>query len=63
MVAGLDTGPGARRAAHRFCIEVGGPDEWAELTLEEQCALDVRLRRVVGWLLVTQRVRGRLATW
>lgn len=56
--AGLDSGPAARQAAQRFCAQVGDLNSWAALSLDEQCALHVRVRRVVGWLLVTQRMRA-----
>jgi integrase len=34
-----------------------GVEGWAELPLAEQCALPLKYRRVVGWLIVTGRVR------
>ena len=34
-----------------------GVDGWARLSLAQQCALPLKDRRVVGWLIVTGRVR------
>ena len=34
-----------------------GVDGWARLPLAEQCALPLKDRRVVGWLIVTGRIR------
>lgn len=34
-----------------------GVDGWAGMPLDEQCALPLKYRRVVGWLIVTGRVR------
>lgn len=42
--------------ARAFCARVGSPQAWAELSLEAQCALPLRIRHFVSWLIVTQRV-------
>jgi len=34
-----------------------GPEGWARLPLAAQCALPLKDRRVVGWLIVTGRLR------
>lgn len=39
-----------------FCSRVGGPEGWTSLSFEEQRDLCNRRKRVVCWLLVTQRV-------
>ena len=40
-----------------------GADGWARLPLAEQCALPLKERRVVGWLIVTGRLRRAPITW
>jgi integrase/recombinase XerD len=42
--------------ARAFGARVGSPQAWAELPLETQCALPLRIRHFVSWLIVTQRV-------
>ncbi len=42
--------------ARAFGARVGAPQAWAELPLEAQCALPLRIRHFVSWLIVTQRV-------
>lgn len=42
--------------ARAFGARVGSPQDWAKLSLREQCALPVRIRHFVTWLIVTQRV-------
>ncbi len=42
--------------ARAFAARVGGPQDWAGLSLAEQCALPLRIRHFVTWLIVTQRV-------
>ena len=42
--------------ARAFGARVGSPQAWAELPLEAQCALPLRIRHFVSWLIVTQRV-------
>jgi integrase len=39
-----------------FAVRVGDPVDWARLALAEQCALPVRLRHFVSWLLVSCRI-------
>ena len=34
-----------------------GPPGWAQMPLADQCALPLKDRRVVGWLIVTGRLR------
>ena len=42
--------------ARAFGARVGSPQDWAGLPLEAQCALPLRIRHFVSWLIVTQRV-------
>ena len=42
--------------ARAFGARVGSPRSWAALSLEAQCALPLRIRHFVSWLIVTQRV-------
>src|SRR5437763_759319 len=42
--------------ARAFGARVGSPEDWARLSLEAQCALPLRIRHFVSWLIVTQRV-------
>ena len=42
--------------ARAFCARVGTAGDWAQLSLAEQCALPLRIRHFVTWLIVTQRV-------
>lgn len=42
--------------AKAFCDRVGRPEDWAQLSLEEQCALHDSVRTFVGWLMVTARL-------
>jgi len=42
--------------ARSFFARVG-PEGWARMPLAEQCGLPLKERRVVGWLIVTGRVR------
>ena len=42
--------------ARTFVTRIG-VDGWARLPLAEQCALPLKDRRVVGWLIVTGRIR------
>ncbi len=39
-----------------FAAQVGDPADWAALPLAAQCALPVRLRHFVSWLLITGRI-------
>jgi integrase len=43
--------------ARAFAARVGTPSDWAELSREAQCALPLRIRHFVTWLIVTQRVK------
>ena len=49
--AGLYVGPPVVSIARTFLDRVG-PAGWSAMSLAEQCALAVKYRRVVGWLLV-----------
>ena len=42
--------------ARSFLTRVGA-DGWSRLPLPQQCTLPLKDRRVVGWLIVTGRVR------
>ncbi|MGH2703189.1 MAG: hypothetical protein ACRDJ2_15615, partial [Actinomycetota bacterium] len=53
--AGFVDAKGARWTIRDFCSRVGGPKEWETLSFEEQRDLTNRQKRVVRWLLVTQR--------
>src|SRR5215472_2700005 len=52
----FDNSAPALWAARAFCARVGSPEAWAALPLQAQCALHLRIRHFVTWLLVTQRV-------
>lgn len=54
--AGFSEHKSALWAMRDFCSRVGGPSEWASLSFEEQRNLCNRRKRVVRWLIVTQRV-------
>jgi site-specific recombinase XerD len=56
IVAGMFADNPVTSVARMFFIRVG-VDGWARLSLAEQCALPLKDRRVVGWLIVTGRVR------
>ena len=53
--AGLYVGPPVISIARMFFERIG-PNRWPRLSLAEQCALPVKYRRVVGWLLVNCRM-------
>ncbi len=53
---GVHTDTKAVWPARAFAARVGSPEDWAALSLREQCALHLRVRHFVTWLLVTQRV-------
>ncbi len=53
---GVHTDPKALWPARAFGARVGSPQDWAALSLQAQCALHLRIRHFVTWLLVTQRV-------
>jgi integrase/recombinase XerD len=42
--------------ARAFGARVGSPQDWTALSLQAQCALPLRVRHFVTWLIVTQRV-------
>ncbi len=54
--AGMFAGHPVTSVARMFFIRVG-PGGWAQLPLAAQCALPLKDRRVVGWLIVTGRLR------
>jgi hypothetical protein len=56
VAAGMFAEPPVTSVARRFFTRVG-VDGWTRLSLAEQCALPLKDRRVVGWLIVTGRVR------
>ena len=54
--AGMFAAHPVTSVARTFFTRIG-VDGWARLPLAEQCALPLKDRRVVGWLIVTGRVR------
>jgi integrase len=56
VAAGMFAAHPVTSVARMFFIRVG-VDGWARLPLAQQCALPLKDRRVVGWLIVTGRVR------
>ena len=54
--AGMFAAHPVTSVARTFFTRVG-VDGWVRLPLVEQCALPLKDRRVVGWLIVTGRVR------
>ena len=54
--AGMFAGHPVTSVARMFFTRVGS-DGWARLPLAAQCALPLKDRRVVGWLIVTGRLR------
>ena len=54
--AGMSTIAPKLWAAKAFCDRVGRPEDWAQLSLDEQCALHDSIRTFVGWLMVTSRL-------
>ena len=56
VAAGMFAAHPVTSVARMFFIRIG-VDGWARLPLAQQCALPLRERRVVGWLIVTGRVR------
>jgi len=56
VAAGMFAGHPMTSLARTFLTRVG-VDGWAEMPLKAQCALPPKERRVVGWLMVTGRVR------
>ena len=56
IAAGMFAENPVTSVARMFFTRVGAGG-WAQLSLAEQCALPVKDRRVVGWLIVTGRAR------
>jgi integrase len=56
QAAGMFAGHPVISVARMFFTRVG-PEGWASLPLAAQCALPLKDRRVVGWLIVTGRLR------
>jgi integrase len=56
MTAGMFAGHPVTSVARIFFTRVGA-EGWARLPLAAQCALPLKDRRVVGWLIVTGRLR------
>jgi hypothetical protein len=56
VAAGMFAAHPVTSVARTFFIRIG-VDGWARLPLAQQCALPLKERRVVGWLIVTGRVR------
>jgi hypothetical protein len=56
VAAGMFAAHPVTSVARMFFIRIG-VDGWARLPLAQQCALPLKERRVVGWLIVTGRVR------
>jgi len=56
IAAGMFADNPVTSVARMFFTRVG-VEGWARLSLAEQCALPLKDRRVVGWLIVTGRVR------
>jgi len=56
LAAGMFAEHPVTSVARTFFTRVG-VEGWSRLSLAEQCALPLKDRRVVGWLLVTGRVR------
>jgi len=56
FVAGMYAGHPVTSVARTFLARVG-VDGWVEMPVEAQCALSLKERRVVGWLIVTGRLR------
>ena len=56
LAAGMFAGHPVTSVARMFFTRVG-PEGWARLPLAAQCALPLKDRRVVGWLIVTGRLR------
>src|SRR5688500_10504763 len=56
VAAGMFAGHPVTSVARMFFTRVGA-DGWARLPLAAQCSLPLKDRRVVGWLIVTGRLR------
>jgi integrase len=55
--AGLYVGQPVVSVARMFFERIG-PDGWSAMSLEEQCDLPGKYRRVVGWLMATGRLQA-----
>ena len=58
VAAGMFAGHPVTSVARTFFARLG-VDGWHRLSLAAQCALPLKERRVVGWLIVTGRLRPR----
>jgi integrase len=56
VAAGMYAGHPVTSVARTFLVRVGVKG-WIEMPLDVQCALSLKERRVVGWLIVTGRLR------
>ena len=56
VAAGMFAGHPVTSVARMFFTRVGAAG-WAQMPLADQCALPLKDRRVVGWLIVTGRLR------
>ena len=56
VAAGMFAGHPVTSVARMFFTRVGAAG-WAQMPLAGQCALPLKDRRVVGWLIVTGRLR------
>ena len=56
VAAGMFAGHPVTSVARMFFTRVGAAG-WAQMPLAAQCALPLKDRRVVGWLIVTGRLR------
>lgn len=56
VAAGMFAGHPVTSVARTFLTRIG-VHGWVEMPLADQCALPLKERRVVGWLIVTGRVR------
>ena len=56
VAAGMFAGHPVTSVARMFFARVGAAG-WAQMPLADQCALPLKDRRVVGWLIVTGRLR------
>jgi len=56
VAAGMFAGHPVTSVARAFFTRIG-VQGWARLPLTQQCALPLKDRRVVGWLIVTRRLR------
>ena len=59
VAAGMFAGHPVTSVARTFLTRVGAQG-WVEMPLADQCALPLKERRVVGWLIVTGRRRCHL---